>query len=162
MNFEPANFEAMNFEIVEAPIWFRLHGIAGDVEDARYGEVGMRLMDEMWRVVKGAKIPTTGINHWVYLSASRMFTGVELVNAPPAPLPEPLEPLEFELPRYLKHLHVGAYQELPKKWKDLQAELVARGEKIGSPSLEVYGHHHVETSKLETTILIGLERKDEG
>ena len=149
----------MKFEIIEEPIRFHLHGIGGVVENERYAEVGLRLMNEMWQVVKGAKIPTTGINHWVYLPAGRMFVGVELRNQQQAPLPDPLERLEFELQRYMKHLHVGPYQELPRKWKDLQAELVARGEVIGSPSLEVYGHHCTEASKLETTILICLKAK---
>jgi len=149
----------MSIEIIEAPIRFHLHGISGAVENERYGEVGLRMMNEMWQVVKGAGIPTTGINHWVYLPAGRMFVGVELRNPQQASLPDQLEPLEFELQRYMKHLHVGPYQELPRKWKDLQAELVARGETIGSPSLEVYGHHCAEPSKLETTILIRLQTK---
>ena len=149
----------MNIEIVETPIRFRLHGISGIVEDERYGEVGLRLMNEMWQVVKADKIPTTGINHWVYLSGGKMFVGVELRNPQQASIPDQLEPLEFELQRYMMHLHVGPYQELPRKWKDLQAELVARGEVIGSLSLEVYGHHCEESSKLETSILIGLTAK---
>jgi SAM-dependent methyltransferase len=144
----------MNVEIIEEPIRFHLHGIGGVVEDERYGEVGLRLMDEMWRVVKGASVPTTGVNHWVYLPGGRMFVGVQLRN--PQQAPDRLEPLEFELQRYMKHLHVGPYQALPQKWKDLQAELAARGEVVGSPSLEVYGHHCVEPSELETTILISL------
>ena len=148
----------MNFEIVEQPIRFHLHGINGDVENERYAEVGLRLMNEMWRVVKGAGIPTTGINHWVYLPAGRMYVGVELRNQQ-QPTPDQLEPLEFELLRYMKHLHVGPYQALPQKWKDLMAELAVRGEIVGSPSLEVYGHHCEEATKLETTILIGLKAK---
>lgn len=149
----------MNFEIIEKPIQFHLHGISGVVENERYGEVGMSLMNEMWRVVRGAKIPTTGINHWLYLPDNKMFIGVELRSPQQAPLPDQLEQLEFELPRYLKHIHVGPYQALPQKWKDLQAELVARGEAIGSPSLEIYGHHCDEPSKLETTILMCLQKK---
>ena len=147
----------MNFEIVEEPIRFHLHGISGVVENQRYGEVGMSLMNQMWQVVKRAKISNTGINHWVYLPGGRMFVGIELQNPQQASLPDPLEPLEFELQRYMKHLHVGPYQELPQKWKELQTELVACGEVIGSPSLEIYGHHCEESSKLETTILIGLQ-----
>src|SRR2546428_104020 len=99
--------------------------------------------------------------HWVYLPDGKMFVGVELRKPQQVPLPDQLEPLEFELQRYMKHLHVGPYQALPQKWKDLKAELVARGEVIGSPSLEVYGHHCNEPSKLETTILIGLQAKPE-
>jgi SAM-dependent methyltransferase len=151
----------MNIEIIDEPIRFHLHGISGAVENERYAEVGMSLMNEMWQVVKGARIPTTGVNHWCYLPAGRMFVGVELRNPQQAPLPDQLEPLEFELQRYMKHLHVGPYQALPQKWKDLKAELVARGEVIGSPSLEVYGHHCEEPAKAETTILIGLKAKPE-
>jgi hypothetical protein len=68
----------MNIEIVEEPIRFHLHGIGGGVENERYGEVGFRLMNELWQTIKGAGIPTTGINHWVYLPDGRMFVGVEL------------------------------------------------------------------------------------
>ena len=67
----------MNIEIIETPLPFHLHGIGGVVENERYGEVGLRLMNEMWQAVKGAKIPTTGINHWVYLPDKKMFVGVE-------------------------------------------------------------------------------------
>ncbi|HZZ79235.1 MAG TPA: methyltransferase domain-containing protein [Gemmataceae bacterium] len=151
----------MNIEIIEEPIRFHLHGISGVVKNEKYGEVGLRLMNEMWQAVKGAKISTTGINHWAYLPDGRMLVGVELRNSQQAPLPGQLEPLEFELQRYMKHVHVGPYQALPQKWKDLKAELAARGEAIGSPSLEVYGHHCDDPEKAETTILIGLKAKPE-
>ncbi len=149
----------MIIEIIEEPIRFHLHGIGGVVENERYGEVGLRLMNEMWQVVKGAGIPTTGINHWVYLPDKRMFVGVELRSPQQSQIPDQLEPLEFELQRSMKHVHVEPYQTLPQKWKDLKAELATRGEVIGSPSLEIYGHHCDEPSKLETTILIGLQAK---
>lgn len=148
----------MKIEIIEQPIRFHLYGIGGVVENDRYGEVGLRLMNEMWQLVKGAKIPTTGINHWVYLPDARMFVGVELRSPQQLPMLDQLQPLEFELQRYMKHVHVGPYQALPQKWKELQAELTALGEVICSPSLEIYGHHcEEEPSKLETTILIGLQ-----
>ena len=89
----------MKVEILDEPIRFHLHGIGGVVENEQYGEVGLRLMDEMWQVVKAAKTPTTGINHWVYLPDGKMFVGAELRNPPQAPLPDQLEPLEFELQR---------------------------------------------------------------
>ena len=147
----------MKVEIIDEPIRFHLHGIGGVVENERYGEVGFRLMNEMWQVVKGAEILTTGINHWVYLPDGRMFVGVELRTSQRVPTPDQLEPQEFELQRYLKHIHVGPYQALPQKWKELKADLAARGEVIGSPSLEIYGHHCDDSFKLETTILICLQ-----
>lgn len=146
----------MTVEIIEEPIRFHLHGVGGVVEGGRYGEVGLRLMNEMWRAVKGSEIPTTGINHWVYLPDDKLFVGVELRSPRLLPTSDPLEPLELELPRYLKHVHVGPYQALPQKWADLKAELAARGEAVGSPSLEVYGHHCDDPAESETTILIGL------
>jgi hypothetical protein len=84
----------MNVEIIEEPIRFHLHGIGGVVENERYGEVGLRLMNEMWQVVKRAGIPTTGINHWVYLPDGKMFVGVELRHPQQAPTPEQLESLD--------------------------------------------------------------------
>jgi hypothetical protein len=145
----------MNIEIIETPIRFSLHGKSGAVQNERYGEIGMKLMDELWRIVKQSSTATTGINHWVYLPGGRMFVGAEL--SPNTPAPDGLEPLQFELPRYLRHVHIGPYDQLPDKWKALKSELEARGETIGSPSLEVYGHHCEDESKQETTILIGLK-----
>lgn len=145
----------MQIEIADKPIQFHLHGFSGVVEDNRFGEVGFRLMNEMWQVVKSANILTMGINHWVYLPDGKMFVGVELQGSPSSD--HPLESLEFQLKRYLKHVHIGPYHALPQKWRDLKEELERQGEIISSQSLEIYGHHCDDPAKLETTILIGLE-----
>jgi len=149
----------MNYEIIEEPLRFRLHGIGGLIENERTREAGFRLMNPMWQAIKGAGIATTGLNHWVYLPAGNMFVGVELQNPQPVSVPAPLEARTFELPRHLRHVHVGPYQALPHKWAALKAELAARGEILGSPALEIYGHHHDDPAQLETTILIGLQTK---
>jgi hypothetical protein len=156
---EEIGVRQMIFEILTTPLSFNLHGKSSAVENQRYGETGLKLMNEMWRIVKGAKTANKGVNHWVYLPGGRMFTGVEL-NAGAA-APAELERLSFELKRYLKHVHVGPYEALPAKWKALQSDVSARGETIAnsleSPGLEIYGHHCGDASKLETTILIGLK-----
>ena len=149
----------MKIEIIDEPIPFYLHGIGDVVENLQFGEVGFRLMNEMWQVVKGAGISTTGINHWVYLPDRKMFVGVEVRYPQQVSMPFRLEPIEFELRRYLKHVHIGPYQALPQKWSELKAELADRGEIIGSHSLEIYGHHCDDPTKLETTILIELETR---
>ncbi|QDT48909.1 hypothetical protein Pan258_29560 [Symmachiella dynata] len=41
----------MEIEIIDQPIRFRLHGLSSSVGNQSYGEVGCRLMDEMWKVV---------------------------------------------------------------------------------------------------------------
>jgi hypothetical protein len=56
---------AWEIEFVEARIQFQLHGKADAVSNNRFGEVGMRLMNEMWRIVKESNTATTDINHWV-------------------------------------------------------------------------------------------------
>ena len=149
----------MEIEIIENPIHFQLYGLSSTVENRRYGEVGLRLMDQMWKIVKDAKLATTGVNHWVYFANDRMFVGVELKKTERPKIPEPLEKCDFELNRYSKHVHIGPYYELPQKWQALNAELSARGEKITMPSLEVYGHscEGADESQATTTILMGLE-----
>ena len=88
----------MEFEIVETPIRFQLHGLSSDVQNNRYGEVGLKLMDEMWKVVRESQTAPTGINHWIYLPDNQMFVGIELM--PNSRCPGPLEPLMFEWQRH--------------------------------------------------------------
>src|SRR5271166_5447976 len=127
----PTEDDTMEIEIIDEPIRFRLHGKWSVVENQRYGEVGLRLMNELWKAVKDAKIETTGINHWVYMADEQMFVGVEVVTAARSTIPDQLEPFDFELGRHMKHIHIGTYQALPQKWKALKTELAARGEIIG-------------------------------
>ena len=151
--------KSLRIEIIEVPIQFNLFGLSSTVGNQSYGEVGCRLMDEMWRIVNEAGLKTVGINHWVYFADDRMFVGVEVRNADPAIIPKSLESCEFELGRYSKHLHIGPYQELPQKWQALKAELSARGETVTKPSLEVYGHscEGDDESEAETAILMALK-----
>jgi len=149
----------MDIEIIDQPIRFHLHGLSSSVDNNCYGEVGCRLMDEMWTIVKQARLKTTGINHWVYFAANRMFVGIEVIDGQQAAIPEQLQPYEFELPRYAKHVHVGPYHDLPQKWQAIKAQLQARGQTVTMPSLEVYGHipQGNDDSQPQTSILIGLK-----
>ena len=147
----------MTFEIIETPIRFHLYGLAAEVQSNSVGEVGLKLMNELWKVVKESETATTGINHWVYLPGNQMFVGVELTENTKSITT--LEPLAFELPRYLRHVHAGPYQLLPAKWASLKASIAGLGETTCSPCMEIYGHHNADPTKLETTILIGLGPK---
>lgn len=146
----------MQLEIIGKPIRFQLYGKASKVESKRFGEVGFQLMNAMWVVVKESKIGNTGINHWVYLPDDQLFVGLELTESQQNALPPSLVPIEFELQCYAKHVHIGPYSDLPQKWAEMKAELKTRGEMVGCPSLEIYGHSCDDPSKTETTILIGL------
>jgi hypothetical protein len=150
----------MDIEIIDRPIRYRLYGLSLSVSNQAYGEVGCRLMDEMWAIVKPSGLKTTGINHWVYFADDRMFVGVEVTGGDPGATAKPLEACEFELARYARHVHVGPYDKLFQKWQALKAELAALGESVTLPSLEVYGHipECDDGSQPETTILMGLKR----
>ena len=152
----------MDFEIIDQPARFHLYGLSSSVDNEAYGEVGCRLMDEMWKIVSEAKLKTTGINHWVYFADDRMFVGVEVKDAEQATIPQQFEPCDCELARYAKHVHIGPYHELPQKWQSLKGQLSDRGETVTMPSLEVYGHscEGDDDSKAKTTILLGLKSKE--
>lgn len=149
----------MEIEIIEQPIQFHLFGLSSVVGEQSYGEVGCRLMNEVWHTVHQAQLKTTGINHWVYFSDDRMLVGVVVLDAEQSRIPAELEECELELLRYSKHIHIGPYNQLPEKWQALRAELESRGERITSPSLEVYGYscEGDDDSQAETTILMGLK-----
>ncbi len=145
----------MNIKISGEPFRVALLGYGGAINDGDVAASGKRLMDRMWRDIQDRHIKTKGINHWVYLSNSAMFTGVEL--AEPTTDVGTLEKLNVSLDRYLRHVHVGPYSTLPRIWPLLFAQLKARDEVPKCPNLEVYGHWNKDPSKCETTILIGLE-----
>lgn len=138
------------------PLAFNLWGLSGEVPNEQYGEVGMRLMNQMWQQLRTNNIRNAGTNHWVYQEGGRMFVGVELQDS--GSTPAGFENIQFRLDRYLRYLHIGAYQLLPAVWQTLLSELQLRGERISSPSLEVYGHQSPNASTPpETTIIIALE-----
>lgn len=144
----------MNFDIINSEFRVRLIGFRGQVPNNCFGEVGKRLMDRLWAEVRGRGIKSTGINHWVYLPRSEMFTGVE----PVGDIGDvgPLESLEVVLTRHVRHVHKGPYTALPAVWSQLKAALQQAGESPGTPGLEIYGHWCENPSDLETTILLAL------
>ena len=145
----------MNIEISGEAFRVTLFGYGGAIDDGDVPASGKRLMDRMWRDVRAGHIKTKGISHWVYLSNSAMFTGVELTE--PTTDIGTLEKLDVSLERYLRHVHVGPYATLPQIWPLLFSQLKERDEVPRCPNLEVYGHWNEDPSKCETTILIGLD-----
>ena len=148
----------MQLEIIDNPLRINLVGYHGALDGDSVAVVGKRLMDNMWREVQDLGIKTKGKNHWVYLPDAAMFTGVELAEGFEGI--GTLEELEVSLERYLRHVHWGLYSELPQIWPQLFAQLKQRGETPTKPNLEIYGHWNDDPAKCETTILIGLNRKD--
>jgi hypothetical protein len=145
----------MKAEIIQQPFAVKLVGFSERVTNGRYGEIGLRLMDSMWKEIGDRELPSKGMNHWVYLPDGVMFTGVELKqDTSDIGL---LKRLSIQMTRYVRHVHVGPYSNLPATWTALKERIVKLGETISSPGLEIYGHWCQDESKLETTILISLE-----
>lgn len=152
----------MKIEIIEQPIRFHLLGLSAARGNRSYGEAGCRLMDEMWKIVKDARLSTTGICYWVYFADDQMFVGVAVRDIEQSAIPEQLETCDLQLARHSKYLHVGPYHDLPQKWRALKDELSDRGETVTMPSIEVYGHscEGADESVAETTILLGLKPRE--
>lgn len=148
-NAMPTHAESNPFEV-------RLLGCRSTIGARGVPATGMPLMDRLWAEVKARGIKTRGINHWVYLANSEMFTGVE-TDGPCPPDVGPLEPLCVSHERTFQYTHRGPYAELPGVWPKLFDELQARGEVSRGPHLEIYGHWNPDPSQCETTIVIGLE-----
>ena len=102
----------MHAEILNEPFRVTLLGCGGEIGSDGISVSGKRYMDNMWQEVRERGVKTKGINHWVYLPKSTIFTGVEL--AEPTADPGTLEKIGLSLDRYLRHVHKGDYSTLPQ------------------------------------------------
>lgn len=143
-------------EIATDPFRVKLFGYRGLIKQRIVHASATPLMDRMWKKIQEHRIETKGINHWVYLPDSMIFTGVELKN--PAVRAGTLESLDVSLDRYARYVHRGPYTTLGSVWLQLVDELKDRGEKLQYPNLEIYGHWNADETKCETTIMIGLAK----
>lgn len=147
----------MNVEFINEPFQVLLFGFGATFAEGQIPETGKRLMDKMWSELQSLGTKTKGINHWVYLPNSRIFSGVQLVDQQANH--GSLERLEVSLDRYLRYVHLGEYNKLPKVWAELITFVKQHGMSPRYPNLEVYGHWNSDPAKCETTILIGLDAK---
>lgn len=147
----------MNIEIFNEPFRVTLFGFSGAIIDGNVPDCGKRLMDMMWKEVQSFRIANKGINHWVYLPDSVIFTGIEVATNGSAV--GTLEKLDVILEQYAKHTHIGPYATLPQVWPKLLEELKQRNEEPRLPNLEIYGHWNSDPARCETTILIGLRQQ---
>jgi L-rhamnose mutarotase len=140
--------------IETTPYHVTLVGFRGAITAEGIPTVGKRLMDNLWREVKARGLKTKGINYWVYLPESMMFTGVELAEG--SAEIGAMEELKVSLDRYYRHVHTGPYSDLAQVWPELFAKLQQQGESPSCPSLEIYGHWNPDPALCQTTILHGL------
>src|SRR5690349_11780226 len=128
----------MNVQIIQEPLTLTVHGFSGVATDKDYVGTAFRLMDRMWKIVKGAGLKNKGLNVWIYGRNSEVFAGVEL----DAPCPEDieLEKKDVNLQKYGYVRHVGPYALIKETGQLMNQELTRDGYTIGSPYIEIYGH----------------------
>src|SRR4051812_1560766 len=144
----------MEIEILETHVAFDLYGLSGPVAGRDYAGTGMKLMDEMWKRVKGNGLPHKGINFWVYDSAAHMFTGVELKDA--SGVGELLEHKQVTISKAAYYKYVGPYHKLGETHRAFERELVMRGLVEIGPRVERYGDWVADESQAVTEIFIGI------
>ncbi len=145
--------------IIDSSVPFRvtLFGHRGVIKDRAVHATAKPLLDKVWKAVHDRRIKTKGINHFVHLPESTIFTGVELKE--PASDLGTLEALDISLDHYVSYQHVGPYSALGGIWTELMETLRQRGDKPQFPNLEIYGHWNENEAKCETTIVVGLAKR---
>lgn len=143
----------MDIEIREN-LKLHLYGFSAPVPNFKFGETGIALANRMWDIVKKNNLPHKGINIWVYDSEGKMFAGVEIEPRPSNNFG--MEERDLHFKKYAWHKHVGSYMLLRQANEFMKLELTKRKLNWGPPSLEIYGHHGPDESKLETEIIYTL------
>ena len=136
-------------------IGWDLFGVSGDVANHDYSGTGKRLMDELWRRVRANGLPHKGINFWVYDSAVRMFTGVELKDA--ANVGDLLEHKPVRIARAAYYKHIGPYHNLAETHRVFERELAAGNLVEIGPRVERYGDWVADENQAVTEIFIGVK-----
>jgi predicted transcriptional regulator YdeE len=144
----------VEIEVRSTPVELDLYGLSGDVPNYDYGGTGKALMDEMWGRIKAAEVQTKGINYWVYFSADRMMTAVELEDGPGE---AELEHRTVRLDKYAYFKHIGPYEQLHKVHQAMEEGMGVRGLKEIGPRVEKYGHWTNDATQLVTEIFIAVE-----
>jgi hypothetical protein len=72
----------MELQIINQNYNLTLHGVSGIAVNRTFAPTGMKLMDKMWAAIREHDLKHKGINVWVYEEGEKLFTGVELLEAP--------------------------------------------------------------------------------
>ncbi len=147
----------MQPEIRTVPVEYTIsgHSLRHD-PGKRFGEEIMSLLGRVWPVIKAGGIPSDGINRVVYDKDGDgcvVFAGVVLGEGAAV---EGFERKTVRLTRYAYWKHVGPYHLIPVTGAAMTKALEARGVRLGSPMVEVYGHWSQDETKLETETFVAV------
>jgi effector-binding domain-containing protein len=145
----------MNIEIIDKKLSLHMHGFSGIAINKDYAGTAFKLMDRMWKLVKGNNLENKGLNIWVYEQNEMVFAGVELNNIPVADTG--LEQKTITLPKYAYYKHIGPYSLIKQSGQNMRDEIKSRGLEICLPYIEIYGHWTNDETKLETELLMCLK-----
>jgi len=146
----------MNIEIITKNFQLDIYGFGGIAIDKDYVGTAFKLMDKMWKIVKANDIKNKGMNIWLYETADRVFTGVELEN-PNEGDNYGLEKKKINLEKYAYYKHVGPYNLIKQVGLEMTSQLTTQGFEVILPYVEIYGHWTGDETKSETELLMSLK-----
>lgn len=145
----------MNVEIIDKPFSINVYGFSGIAVGKNYAGTAFKLMDKMWKAVKGNNLRNKGLNIWIYEPGEMVFAGVELDESPAQEIG--LEEKSITLTKYAYYKHVGSYHLIKQSGQAMNDDLKRRGYETGLPYIEIYGHWTNDETKLETELLVNLK-----
>jgi effector-binding domain-containing protein len=145
----------MNIEIITQPFSLEVYGYSGAAINKDYAGTAFKLMDKMWKTLKGTSIKHKGLNIWVYEPNEMVFAGVELEETPQQTTG--LEQKSIVLAKYAYYKHIGPYHLIKQTGQAMREELNSKGLETTLPYIEIYGHWTNDESKLETELLMCLK-----
>lgn len=145
----------MNVEIINTNLSLNMHGFSGIAINKDYTGTAFKLMDRMWKVVKGNNLENKGLNIWVYQQNEMVFAGVELNEIPAEDTG--LEQNNITLEQYAYYKHIGSYSLIKQSGQNMRDELKSSGLETSLPYIEIYGHWANDETKLETELLMCLK-----
>jgi predicted transcriptional regulator YdeE len=145
----------MHLKIIDKELSLHMHGFFGTAINKDYAGTAFKLMDSMWKVVKGNNLENKGLNIWVYEPGESVFAGVELNEIPADKIG--LEQKTITLSKYAYYKHIGPYYLIKQSGENMKDELKTRGLEPGLPYIEIYGHWTNDETKLETELLMALQ-----
>lgn len=146
----------MNIEIISKELQLDIYGFGDIATNKDYVGTAFKLSGKTWEIIKGNGLRNKGMNIWVYETADRVFTGVELEN-PDNSDDYGLEKKKINLKKYAYYKHVGSYNLIKQIGQDLTTQLTKQGFRVTLPYIEIYGHWTGDETKAETELLMCLE-----
>ena len=144
----------MNVEIIQQPLLLDIYGFSGIAPNKDYAGTALRLMDNMWKVIKSNNLPNKGQNIWVYEQGHGVFAGVELIGT--SPEGTGLEHKFIQLNKYAYYKHIGPYHLIGQAGQQMNDIIKRKGLQTILPYIEMYGHRTKDETKLETELLMCL------